>query len=97
MLNASALLHRTTKRGRFLDAEARPILPLLPYSSAPNPRATRKQQILVIRNRPLEADPGLAVWSPQRQNSRSVVGSAILVRRARTSFRPLSTCTSSCS
>ena len=49
------------------------------------PTCHRKQRILVIRNRPYNADSGLAVWSPQCQNSRSVGGGVILmttVRRA---------------
>ena len=39
----------------------------------------RKQQILVTRYRPREADSGFAVRSPHCQASRSVVGSAALI------------------
>ena len=47
------------------------------------PRAChRKQQILVISNRALEADSGLAVCSPHCQTSRLVVASAILIAAA---------------
>ena len=38
-----------------------------------------KQQLLVVRNQPLEADAGFAVCSPQCHTSRPVVGRAFLI------------------